>query len=453
MHGFGPRCATAVLAHEGDDLNIPRETYSAIVEQTRAARLASPSLASARSGEKDAALTAMAHALDLHSNAILTANADDVRDARRAAEAGELAAAFVDRLALDEVRLGKMAAALRELVAAPDPVGAEDEAWVRPNGLRVAKRRIPLGVVAIIYEARPNVTSDAAALCIKSGNAVVLKGGSRALRTNRAVVAALREGLATAGLPPDVLQFVDSADRDAIRAVIEQEDYVDLVIPRGGEGLVRYVSQNARVPVIKHYKGVCHVYLDRAADADKAAAIAVNAKVHRPGVCNAMETLLLHADRVSDLLPLVGGRLIGEGVTLHLDARAMEVAAAQPWFTARMCVEARQEDLYAEYLSLDVAVAVVDDFEAAVRHIQTYGSDHTESIVTEDYGAAEAFLNRVNSSVVLVNASTRFADGGQLGLGAEIGISTTKLHAFGPMGLRELTTTKFVIRGDGQVRT
>jgi glutamate-5-semialdehyde dehydrogenase len=394
----------------------------------------------------------MADALEAGTADILAANALDVADARSAAAAGELAEAFVDRLALSDARIAKMAGALRELVAAQDPVGCEDEAWMRPNGLRVAKRRIPLGVVAIIYEARPNVTSDAAALCIKSGNAVVLKGGSRALRSNRAVVAALHAGLAASGMPPDVVQFVDSPERDAVRAVIEQEDYIDLVIPRGGEGLVRFVAQNARVPVIKHYKGVCHVFLDAAADVEKATAIAVNAKVHRPGVCNAMETLLVHADRVSDLLPAVGGALVANGVTLHLDARAMAAAQSQSWFDPATCREAREEDLYAEYLSLDVAVAVVDDFEAAVLHIQTYGSEHTESIVTEHYATAEAFLNRVNSSVVIVNASTRFADGGQLGLGAEIGISTTKLHAFGPMGLRELTTTKFVIRGNGQVR-
>lgn len=434
-------------------LNQPREKYGAIADQARAAKLAAPSLASADTDLKNNALLHMAQALESHTPQILEANALDVRAANDAVAEGALAAAFVDRLTLSSGRIEKMAAALRELVAAPDPVGREDESWVRPNGLRVARRRIPLGVIAIIYEARPNVTSDAAALCLKAGNAVVLKGGSRALRSNRAVVAALHAGLDAAGLPRDVVQFVDSVERESVRALLEQEDYVDLVIPRGGEGLVRYVSQNSRIPVIKHYKGVCHVYLDADADVAKARDIAVNAKVHRPGVCNAMETLLIHADRVDDLIPAVCGALREAGVTLHLDGRAMARASQEPWFDRATCVEAIEDDLYAEYLSLDVAVAVVDDFDAAVSHIQRYGSEHTESIVTENYATAEAFLNEVNSSVVVVNASTRFADGGQLGLGAEIGISTTKLHAFGPMGLKELTTTKFVVRGNGQVRS
>lgn len=394
----------------------------------------------------------MADALQAHAAQILTVNAADVQAAEAAVRAGELAAAFVDRLTLTQARLGAMASAMRELVAAPDPVGSEDESWLRPNGLRVARRRIPLGVIAIIYEARPNVTSDAAALCIKSGNAVVLKGGSRAIGSNRAVVSALHAGLEAAGMSPRVVQFIDHPERDAVRAVIEQEDFIDLVIPRGGEGLVRFVAANARVPVIKHYKGVCHLYLDVAADTQKACAIAVNAKAQRPGVCNALETLLIHADRVDDLIPAVCGALRRAGVALHLDARAMARARREPWFDPQSCVDATADDLFAEYLSLDIAVAVVDDLDAAIEHIQTYGSEHTESIVTQDYGTAEEFLTRVNSSVVLVNASTRFADGGQLGLGAEIGISTTKLHAFGPMGLRELTTTKFVVRGNGQVR-
>lgn len=423
-----------------------------IVEQTQAARHAAPAVASASSAVKNQALHAMAAALESHGDAIAEANTLDVADARLAVERGELGEAFVDRLALTPKRLASMAAALRELASAPDPVGSEDEAWVRPNGLRVAKRRIPLGVIGIIYEARPNVTSDAAALCLKAGNAVVLKGGSRALRSNRAIVAALREGLSEAGLPPDALQFIDSAARESIQTLLEREDEVDLIIPRGGEGLVRYVSRHSRIPVIKHYQGVCHVYLDESADVEKAERIALNAKVQRPSVCNAMETLLVHEARLGDAWPRVAQALLEAGVTLHLDARAREAIAGQPWADPSRCVPADEGDFFAEYLSLDLAVATVDSLEAAVSHIQRYGSEHTEAIITESYHAAETFLGRVNSSVVLVNASTRFADGGQLGLGAEIGISTTKLHAFGPMGLRELTTTKFVIRGDGQVR-
>ncbi len=420
-----------------------------IIKQARAARLAAPAIASSPLEQRNRALEAMAQALLDHRGPITEANALDVADAQKDVANGSLGAAFVDRLTLSEKRLGSMVSALRELVAAPDPIGAEDQAWMRPNGLRVAKRRIPLGVIGIIYEARPNVTSDAAALCIKAGNAVVLKGGRRALRSNRAVVHALRQGLEAAGLPADVLQFIDSPQRQSVQTLLEQEDYVDLIIPRGGEGLVRYVSQHSRIPVIKHYKGVCHVYLDASAKAQRSVDIMLNAKVQRPSVCNAAETLLVHTSRADDLLPQVAQALVEAGVTLHADERAM--AALKGRFGDK-CVPATEDDLYAEYLSLDIAVAVVDGLDEAVAHIQRYGSEHTEAIVTEDYSNAEAFLNRVNSSVVLVNASTRFSDGGQLGLGAEIGISTTKLHAFGPMGLKELTTTKFVIRGDGQVR-
>ncbi len=423
-----------------------------IEAQARAARRAAPLIASASSTTKSGALMRMADALQARAAAILDANAADVEEARAAVERGDLGAAFVDRLLLDEGRLEAMAGAVREVAAADDPIGREDESWLRPNGLRVSRRRIPLGVVGIIYEARPNVTSDAAALCLKAGNAVVLKGGSDALRSNRAVVEALRAGLAAGGIDPAVLQFIDSADRESILALLSQEESVDLIIPRGGEGLVRFVSAHSRIPVIKHYKGVCHVYLDATADADKAVSIVINGKVQRPSVCNAIETVLVHRSRAEDLLPAVAEGLMGHGVRLHLDERALAALKGRGLFDPALCVPATEEDFFAEYLSLDVAVAVVDDLDAAIGHIQTYGSDHTEAIVTESVGQAEAFLSRVNSSVVLVNASTRFADGGQLGLGAEIGISTTKLHAFGPMGLRELTTTKFVIRGDGQIR-
>lgn len=423
-----------------------------IQAQAQAARHASHALAAASTGLKDQALEAMAQALLEARASILAANAQDVSAARALAEQGELKASFVDRLLLDEERLEKMAQALREVAALPDPVGGSDESWLRPNGLRVERRRIPLGVIGIIYEARPNVTSDAAGLCLKAGNAVVLKGGSHALASNRAIVAALRAGLSRVGLPADALQFIDSIERRSVELMLSQEDSIDLIIPRGGEGLVRFVARHSRIPVIKHYKGVCHVYLAADADPEKAEAIAINAKVQRPSVCNSAETLLIDASRLADLLPRVGGALLAQGVTLHLDARCLEVAQSQSWFDDQRCVLATEADMLAEYLDLEIAVAAVDGVQEAMAHIRRYGSEHTEAIVTESIKDAETFLSQVNSSVVLVNASTRFADGGQLGLGAEIGISTTKLHAFGPMGLKELTTQKFVIRGDGQVR-
>lgn len=442
------------MKQESDTLDTSREDNleQSIQAQAQAARHASHALAAASTGLKDQALEAMAQALLEARASILAANAQDVSAARALAEQGELKASFVDRLLLDEERLEKMAQALREVAALPDPVGGSDESWLRPNGLRVERRRIPLGVIGIIYEARPNVTSDAAGLCLKAGNAVVLKGGSHALASNRAIVAALRAGLSRVGLPADALQFIDSIERRSVELMLSQEDSIDLIIPRGGEGLVRFVARHSRIPVIKHYKGVCHVYLAADADPEKAEAIAINAKVQRPSVCNSAETLLIDASRLADLLPRVGGALLAQGVTLHLDARCLEVAQSQSWFDDQRCVLATEADMLAEYLDLEIAVAAVDGVQEAMAHIRRYGSEHTEAIVTESIKDAETFLSQVNSSVVLVNASTRFADGGQLGLGAEIGISTTKLHAFGPMGLKELTTQKFVIRGDGQVR-
>jgi glutamate-5-semialdehyde dehydrogenase len=280
----------------------------------------------------------------------------------------------------------------------------------------------------------------------------VLKGGSHALASNRAVVAALRSGLEQVGLPAGALQFIDSTERRSVELMLAQEESIDLIIPRGGEGLVRFVARHSRIPVIKHYKGVCHVYLAADADPDKAEDIIINAKVQRPSVCNSAETLLVDASRLHDLLPRVGGALVAQGVKLHLDERCLAVARAQSWFDPQRCTLATEADMLAEYLDLEIAVAAVDGVQEAMRHIRRYGSEHTEAIVTESIKDAETFLSQVNSSVVLVNASTRFADGGQIGLGAEIGISTTKLHAFGPMGLKELTTQKFVIRGEGQVR-
>lgn len=373
---------------------------------------------------------------------VLEANRADLA----AGEAGGLSPAMLDRLRLDEQRLGAMAAAMESVAALPDPVGAIERMTRRPNGLTVGRMRIPLGVICMIYESRPNVTTDAFALCLRAGNAVVLRGGSEAFQTNRALGDAIAVGLRAAGLPEKAAQIVPVVEREAVELLLQREDDIDLVIPRGGEGLIRYVAERSRIPVIKHYKGVCHVYVDAAADLDMALAICENAKVQRPGVCNACETILVHEAVAGVFVPRLVERLSAHGVEIRGDGRTRELGGAK-------VVPATEDDWAAEYLALIVAVRVVPSFEAAVAHIETYGSQHTEAIVTRDYATARRFLDEVQSSTVCVNASTRFADGGELGLGAEIGISTTKLHAFGPMGAEELTTTKFVVLGDGQVRT
>jgi glutamate-5-semialdehyde dehydrogenase len=316
---------------------------------------------------------------------------------------------------------------------------------VRPNGLEITRMRIPLGVIGIIYESRPNVTVDAAALCLKAGNAVLLRGGSEALHSNRALAAVIGRALAAAGLPPAAVQVVPTADRAAVNALLQQEEWIDLIIPRGGEELIRFVAANSKIPVLKHYKGVCHVYVDEGADLAMAEAVCFNAKVQRPGVCNAMETLLVHRAEAGRFLPAMGARFAEAGVELR---GCPETCRILPGI-----VPAVDADWPAEYLDLILAVKVVSGMEAAIDHIAAYGSNHTEAIVTRDYERARRFVREVDSSVVLVNASTRFNDGGQLGLGAEIGISTSKLHAFGPMGLEELTTTKFIVLGSGQIRT
>jgi glutamate-5-semialdehyde dehydrogenase len=328
----------------------------------------------------------------------------------------------------------------------PDVLGEVTDETVRPNGLRVGRMRIPLGVVALIYESRPNVTSDAAALCLKAGNAVILRGGSEAIHSNRAIADALQAGLAESALPADSVQLIPVADREAIDVLVKQTDFVDLVIPRGGEGLIRAVTEKSWVPVLQHYKGVCHVFVDATADPDMATEIVVNAKVQRPGVCNAAETLLVHADAAESLLPQIAEALVERGVQLRACPRALEILGDA-------ATAADESDWGEEYLDLILAVRVVDDLDEAVAHIARYGSDHTEAIVTSDPASIEAFVSKVQSSTVVVNASTRFADGGQLGLGAEIGISTSKLHAYGPMGARELTTQKFVVFGEGQTRS
>jgi len=411
-----------------------------IEAQARRARAASRELARLSADRKVAALEAMASALEASAGEILAANRADVE----AAERSGLSPALVDRLWLGDGRLARVASSVREVAALPDPVGELTDPSVRPNGLRVARMRIPLGVIAMIYESRPNVTSDAAALCFKAGNAVILRGGKESFGSNLAIAGALRAGLTASGVTAAAVQFIGTTDRAGIDVLLQQDRWIDLVIPRGGEGLIRAVVERSRIPVLKHYKGVCHIYVDDGADAAMAADIVVNAKAQRPGVCNALETLLVHASAV-DTLPAIAARLREAGVALRGCPRTRAVLGDD-------VVPATEADWAAEYLDLILAIRVVDDMEAAMAHIAMYGSDHTEAIITNDAARAGAFVQAVQSSTVLVNASTRFADGGELGLGAEIGISTSKLHAFGPMGARELTTTKFVVYGEGQIR-
>jgi glutamate-5-semialdehyde dehydrogenase len=417
-------------------MTIAREMLNLAQEAKNASRV----LATLSSSVKDELLRRMAGALEADADALLLANEKDLAAAR---DQG-LAAAMIDRLALDKTRIAGMADGLREVAMLPDPVGEIVNMRRRPNGLQVGRMRIPLGVIAIIFESRPNVTADAAGLCLKSGNAVILRGGSEAIHSNGAIGAVLKRTLEEMGLPSAALQVVATTERQAVLDMLKLQDEIDLVIPRGGEGLIRFVSENSRIPVIKHYKGVCHLFIDASADYEMAAKICVNAKVQRPGVCNAAETLLVHKDIAETFIPYIVGILRGKGVELRGCPITREFA---PQVRA-----ASEEDWGAEYLDLILTVKVVDDMEEAMDHIRAYGSLHTESIVTRDYGNAQRFLREVDSSVVMVNASTRFSDGNQLGLGAEIGISTSKLHSFGPMGLEDLTTRKFIVFGEGQIR-
>lgn len=408
------------------------------------ARAAARVLANAPTGQKDAALRAMARHLRESAPTILAANAQDVAAAR---EAGK-PAAFLDRLMLDASRLEGMARAVEAVADLADPVGEVTERWERPNGLHIHKVRLPLGVVLMIYEARPNVTSDAAALCLKSGNAALLRGGSEAARSNAAIAEALGAGVAEAGLPATCVQLVPPGERETLLELLKLEGQIDLCIPRGGEGLIRFVAENARIPVVKHYKGVCHVYVHAAADLDMATRITVNGKASRPGVCNATECLLVDRAIAERFLPRVGQELTAKGVELRGCPATVEVLER-----AGVPVRpATEEDWGREFLDLILAVRVVDGLDEALAHIARYGSEHTEAIVTEDAEVAGRFTREVAASAVMWNASTRFNDGGELGLGAEIGISTSRLHAFGPMGLRELTSQKYVVHGHGQVR-
>lgn len=403
-------------------------------------RVAARLMAKAATEAKNRALRATAALLRQRRDDICAENEKDLV----AAEKAGLTGAKLDRLRITDRVLEEIAAGLEEVAQLPDPVGAVTRIWTRPNGLQVGRMRIPLGVICIIYESRPNVTVDAAGLCLKAGNAVILRGGSEAIHSNGVLTRILQEAFQKAGLPDKAVQLVGITDRRAVTELLRQEELIDLVIPRGGESLIRFVVEHAKMPVLKHYKGVCHIFVDEDADLDMAETICMNAKVQRPGVCNAMETLLVHEKVAEAFLPRVARALEAAKVELrgcpHTVAILPHIKAAAP------------DDWGMEFLDLILAVRVVPDMATAVQHIETYGSQHTEAIITSDYRRAHQFLQLVDSSVVLVNASTRFNDGYQLGLGAEIGISTSKLHAFGPMGVEELTTTKFVVYGNGQIR-
>ena len=412
---------------------------SRVEELCRAAQQAQPALTVAGTDKKNAVLERVATLLVERSASICAENKTDLD----AGAAAGLSAAMMDRLTLTPARLESIAAGVREIAALDDPIGRVENLTRRPNGLRVGRMRIPLGVIAMIFESRPNVVIDAGALCLKAANAVILKGGKEAIASNRALAAVLQDALAAEGLPREAVVLL--TDRGEVSELLEQDETVDLVIPRGGEGLIRYVTRNSRIPVVQHYKGTCHVFVDESADLERAVAIAINAKVQRPGVCNAMETLLVHRAVAHAFVPSVASAMNAAGVEL----RGCEQTRALAPDKVGAATEA---DWHAEYLDLVLSIRVVDDMEQAIEHIRRYGSDHTEAILTNDYRRANAFVERVSSSAVIVNASTRFNDGGQLGLGAEIGISTSRLHAFGPMGLEELTARKFVVYGDGHIR-
>ena len=405
-----------------------------------AARDASRELARADTRAKNSALQAMAHALRRDERKLLVANAGDVA----AAKATGNDAAFVDRLTLDAGTIELMAQGLEQIAALPDPVGEITDLRFRPTGIRVGRMRVPLGVVAIIYESRPNVTADAAGLCLKAGNATILRGGSEALRSNQAIAACVQEGLAFAHLPELAVQVIATPDRAAVGCLITDDKHVDVIVPRGGKGLIERITRDAKVPVIKHLDGVCHVYIDAAADSAMAVHIADNAKTQRFSPCNTMETLLVHADIAATVLPPLAEIYARKGVELRGCAQSRAIIPAMN--------EASEADWYTEYLGPILSIRVVDSLDAAIDHITQYGSQHTDAIVTEDYTAAMRFLREVDSSSVLVNASTRFADGFEFGLGAEIGISTNKLHARGPVGLEGLTSQKWIVLGSGQIR-
>ncbi len=404
------------------------------------ARTAARAMARAETAAKDAALMAMAAGIERGMAGLINENRKDL-DAGRSAG---LDAAMLDRLELNEARIKSMADGLRQIAALPDPVGEITDLNYRPSGIQVGRMRVPLGVIGIIYESRPNVTADAAGLCLKSGNATILRGGSEAIHSNKAIAACIQAGLESAGLPADAVQVVETTDRAAVGELITMKDYVDVIVPRGGKSLIERISAEATIPIIKHLHGVCHVYIDDKADLDKAVKVAFNAKTHRYGVCNAMETLLVARDVAAKVLPVLGKMYQDKGVELRGCEATRKILSG--------IMAATEEDWHTEYLAPILSIRVVDDVAQAIDHIARYGSAHTDAIVTEDITRARRFLREVDSSSVMVNASTRFADGFEYGLGAEIGISTDKLHARGPVGLEGLTSVKFVVLGDGHVR-
>ncbi len=415
-------------------------TEELILSMAKEANVASREVAKLSTEKKNRILLKVAERLENGADYLRSENRKDLEEAEKRG----LSKAMIDRLTLSDKVVRGMAEGLRDVATLKDPVGEVTSMWRRPNGLVVGRMRIPLGVIGIVYESRPNVTIDAAGLCLKSGNVVILRGGSEAINSNRALGTIFSDVLREEGVTEKAVQVVPTTDRAAVLELLKLEDCIDLIIPRGGEGLIRFVVENSKVPVIKHYKGVCHVFVDESARVDMAVDIAYNAKVQRPGVCNAMETLLVHRGIAERFLPEIYERYREAGVELRGCERTRKILPE--------IKEAGEDDWYAEYLELVLAVKVVDTMDDAIRHIEEYGSLHTESIVTESYENAKRFVEEVASSTVLVNASTRFSDGGQLGLGAEIGISTTKLHAFGPMGIEELTTRKFIVYGEGHIR-
>ena len=417
------------------------EIKEQISSMAKTAKEMAPAIATAKTDVKNNVLKKIAQGLKDELSSLLKANAKDVAYAQ---EKG-LSKAMIDRLTLTEARVEGMINNLYEVIALPDPVGNITKMWLRPNGLKVGKMRIPLGVIGMIYEARPDATIEAAALCLKAGNVVILRGGSEAINSNIVLGNIMTAALVKTGLPEKAIQVVPITDRAAVLALLEMEQYIDLIIPRGGEGLIRFVTEHAKMPVLKHYKGVCHVYVDDKADLERAKEICFNAKVQRPGVCNAMETLLIHKGIAEKFLPDMLKTFTQAGVEIRGCPKTCQLFPSAK--------AATEEDWPAEYLDLILAVKIVANMEEAIDHIAKYGSNHTEAIVTQDYSRAWQFLEKVDASVVLVNASTRFNDGNQLGLGSEIGISTSKLHAYGPMSLEELTTTKFIVFGEGQIRT
>ncbi len=412
-----------------------------VKEIAKKAKEVSRLLARLSTDTKNKALSEMADDLEKNQALLIEENRKDLT----AGEKARLSCAMMDRLRMTPAVIQAMAKGLREVSCLPDPVGEVLKMWRRPNGLTVGKMRIPIGVIGIIYESRPNVTADAAGLCLKSGNAIILRGGSEAFHSNQAIVHILQKALHKAGVPEEAVQIFPRTEREAIQEMLQLEDEIDLIIPRGGEALIRFVATHSKIPVIKHYKGVCHIFVDETADPEMALRVCLNAKVQRPGVCNAMETLLVHERIAGGFLPKIAEALQKEGVELRGCPETRKILSGVK--------AAKEEDWYEEYLDLILSIRVVKGIEEALKHIATYGSLHTEAILTSDYQNAQCFLREANSSCVLVNASTRFNDGFELGLGAEMGISTSKLHAFGPMGPEELTVTKFIVYGEGQIRT